>query len=82
MVFEPPCTERYARWCERSVGKLIYSILIQSKAIQRINRLRQKLRIALSGHDEKHLVGLAVLPACSVAVSNACFSKSGYHSKK
>nr|DAH77422.1 MAG TPA: hypothetical protein [Caudoviricetes sp.] len=28
MVFEPPCTERYARWCERSVGKLITYLLL------------------------------------------------------
>ena len=28
MVFEPPCTELYARWCERSVGKLITCLLL------------------------------------------------------
>jgi len=25
---EPPCTERYARWCERTVGKIITYLLL------------------------------------------------------
>ena len=31
-LIEPPCTERYARWCERSVGEIIaYLLLDQTK---------------------------------------------------
>ena len=25
---EPPCTERYARWCERSAGQIMVSLLL------------------------------------------------------
>ena len=28
MVFEPPCTERYARWCERSTAQIMSSLLL------------------------------------------------------
>jgi len=28
---EPPCTERYARWCERTVGKIITYLLLDAK---------------------------------------------------
>ncbi|MBN2771692.1 MAG: hypothetical protein JXR90_13425, partial [Spirochaetes bacterium] len=31
---EPPCTERYARWCERTVGKIITYLLLDSVLIQ------------------------------------------------
>ena len=27
-LIEPPCTERYARWCERSVGEIIAYLLL------------------------------------------------------
>ncbi|MEE0855950.1 MAG: hypothetical protein U0L58_01465, partial [Ruminococcus sp.] len=27
-TIEPPCTERYARWCERSVAQLMGSLLL------------------------------------------------------
>ena len=27
-MIEPPCTERYARWCERSVGEIIAYLLL------------------------------------------------------
>ena len=27
-LVEPPCTERYARWCERSVGEIIAYLLL------------------------------------------------------
>ena len=27
-LIEPPCTERYARWCERSVGEIIVYLLL------------------------------------------------------
>ena len=27
-MIEPPCTERYARWCERSAGQLMVSLLL------------------------------------------------------
>ena len=27
-MIEPPCTERYARWCERSATQLIGSLLL------------------------------------------------------
>ena len=29
-LIEPPCTERYARWCERSVGEIIAYLLLDS----------------------------------------------------
>lgn len=28
---EPPCTERYARWCERSLNKIIIQLLLDSE---------------------------------------------------
>ena len=28
MVFEPPCTERYARGCERSTAQIMSSLLL------------------------------------------------------
>ena len=28
-MIEPPCTERYARWCERSATQLMGSILLE-----------------------------------------------------
>lgn len=28
---EPPCTERYARWCERSANQLMISLLLDCK---------------------------------------------------
>ena len=31
MVFEPPCTERYARWCERSTAQIMSSLLLDFK---------------------------------------------------
>ena len=27
-MIEPPCTERYARWCERSATQLMGSLLL------------------------------------------------------
>ena len=27
-MIEPPCTERYARWCERSAAQLMGSLLL------------------------------------------------------
>ena len=27
-MIEPPCTERYARWCERSASQLMGSLLL------------------------------------------------------
>ena len=30
MVFEPPCTERYARWCERSTAQIMISLLLDA----------------------------------------------------
>ena len=27
-AIEPPCTERYARWCERSAAQLMVSLLL------------------------------------------------------
>ena len=27
-TIEPPCTERYARWCERSAAQLMGSLLL------------------------------------------------------
>ena len=27
-LIEPPCTERYARWCERSANQLMISLLL------------------------------------------------------
>ncbi len=30
-LIEPPCTERYARWCERSVGEIIAYLLLDSE---------------------------------------------------
>lgn len=27
-LIEPPCTEQYARWCERSVGEIIAYLLL------------------------------------------------------
>ena len=27
-LIEPPCTERYARWCERSVDEIIAYLLL------------------------------------------------------
>ena len=38
MVFEPPCTERYARWCERSVGKLITYLLLDYNALRMLQK--------------------------------------------
>ena len=35
-LIEPPCTERYARWCERSVGEIIVYLLLDSKFSQSI----------------------------------------------
>ena len=29
-LIEPPCTERYARWCERSVGEIIAYLLLDA----------------------------------------------------
>ena len=29
-IIEPPCTERYARWCERSATQLMGSLLLDS----------------------------------------------------
>ena len=29
-LIEPPCTERYARWCERSANQLMISLLLDS----------------------------------------------------
>ena len=28
MVFEPPCTERYARWCERTTAQIMSTLLL------------------------------------------------------
>ena len=36
-LIEPPCTERYARWCERSVGKLITYLLLDCGFTEKIN---------------------------------------------
>ena len=30
-LIEPPCTERYARWCERSANQLMISLLLDSR---------------------------------------------------
>ena len=32
-MIEPPCTDRYARWCERSAGLVMVSLLLDFKAI-------------------------------------------------
>ena len=42
MVFEPPCTERYARWCERSVGKLITYLLLDYSAVSALQSEHEK----------------------------------------
>ena len=34
MVFEPPCTERYARWCERSTAQIMSSLLLDLSDIE------------------------------------------------
>ena len=28
MVFEPPCTERYARWCDRTTAQIMSTLLL------------------------------------------------------
>ena len=35
-LIEPPCTERYARWCERSVGEIIVYLLLD--CFQRVTK--------------------------------------------
>ena len=35
-LIEPPCTERYARWCERSANQLMISLLLDWKNIVNI----------------------------------------------
>ena len=30
-LIEPPCTERYARWCERSANQLMISLLLDRR---------------------------------------------------
>ena len=32
-LIEPPCTERYARWCERSVGEIIAYLLLDHACV-------------------------------------------------
>ena len=32
-LIEPPCTERYARWCERSANQLMISLLLDLQCL-------------------------------------------------
>ena len=32
-TIEPPCTERYARWCERSAAQLMGSLLLDLREL-------------------------------------------------
>ena len=34
-LIEPPCTERYARWCERSANQLMISLLLDCIMVSR-----------------------------------------------
>ena len=36
-VIEPPCTERYARWCERSASQLMGSLLLDTDYMKKIH---------------------------------------------
>ena len=38
-LIEPPYTERYVRWCERSVGEIIAYLLLDSMLQEIINIL-------------------------------------------
>ena len=49
MVFEPPCTERYARWCERSTAQIMSSLLLDHT----INS-GQAFNLPRSGHDNNN----------------------------
>ena len=39
-MIEPPCTERYARWCERSASQLMGSLLLDYVLIINCNFYR------------------------------------------
>jgi len=48
---EPPCTERYARWCERTVGKIITYLLLDFSYME--NGVRFKENYAYLGVSMK-----------------------------
>ena len=52
---EPPCTERYARWCERSANQLMISLLLDFE-----NKINEKIKI-ISTHNLTVLIMSVIL---------------------
>ena len=46
---EPPCTERYARWCERSVTQLMGDLLLDCRGSKMLIP-----HVLSTGHGELH----------------------------
>ena len=64
-LIEPPCTERYARWCERSVGEIIVYLLLDFIGLQadtEVCMMKEKKRLT------KKITAITAMLLCSVLI--------------
>ena|GEM_PF-6731344 len=54
-LIEPPCTERYARWCERSVGEIIAYLLLDYMRLSEtaLTNIREKRIMVRVGKEDE-----------------------------
>jgi len=68
---EPPCTERYARWCERSATQLMGSLLLDlysgfnimlgaADSLEGLERVSCRLSPVLGAHPRESRFGLSL----------------------